>query len=274
MPEGPQGRAEVSGLLARHGLRPRRALGQHFLADPNVVRKVVRLAAVRPGDRVVEVGAGTGTLTRALAAAGALVVAYEVDRKLEPLLAEVLEGAADVAVRYEDVMKADLAAELEGEPWTMVANLPYHVGTPLVLDTLRTVPKVVRYVVMVQREVADRFGARPGSKSYGLPSVVVGLYGRLRPGFPVGPAVFVPPPAVESAVIVIERRQEIPAAAGRAVELAAAAFGQRRKTVRNSLARVIADPERALAAAGIDPAARADHLTPEDFLWLAEVSGG
>ncbi len=268
----PQGRRQVRDLLERHRHRPRKRLGQHFLADPNLVERIVRTAGVGPGDRVVEIGAGTGTLTRALAATGAAVVAYEIDRGLEPVLAETL-GDSTADVRFEDATKVDLAAALRGGPWTLVANLPYHVGTPLLLDVLRHVPQVTSMVVMVQREVADRLTAGPGSRTYGLPSVVAQLHAVVRFGFPVPAAVFVPEPGVDSAVVTLVR-VEPPAPAERAVQLAAAAFNQRRKMLRRSLAGALEDVGPLLARAGIDPTARAEDLAPEDYVHLANAEVG
>ena len=264
----PQGRREIVDLLARHGLRPRRHLGQHFLADPNVVDRIVRLAQLGPAGKAVEIGAGTGTLTRALAATGAAVVAYEIDERLAPLLAEVLAGTG-VDLRIADAAGVNLEEALDGTGWVMVANLPYHLGTPLLLDVLRDVPKVEKAVVMVQREVAERLAAGPGSRRYGLPSVVAGLYSEVEMGFTVGRAVFVPPPDVESAVVVVRRRVASPLA-GRAEVLAQAAFGQRRKMLRSSLAAAVADPEALVEAAGLDPTARAETLSVDDYLRLAE----
>lgn len=263
----PQTRSEIADLLATHGLAPIRRLGQHFLADANITRKIVDLAGVGPGSLVVEVGAGTGTLTRALAAAGAHVVAYEVDQGLRPVLAEVT-GGLDVEVRFEDVVDVDFGVALEGSGWAMVANLPYNVGTPVVLSALQNAPNVDRFIVMVQKEVARRFAATPGSADYGLPSVIVGLYGEARMGFTVPPQVFYPPPKVESAVVVVTR-QEPPERAARAVELAKAGFGQRRKMLRGSLSSVLNEPTVVIEASGLDPTARAEDLSPDDFLKLA-----
>lgn len=267
----PQGRSAIKALLAAHDLHPRRRLGQHFLADPNIVRKIVELIDRPSGTPVLEIGAGTGTLTRALAGAGYRVVAYEIDRRLEPILAEQLEGIGDVDLRIADASSVDFEAELSGPGWVLAANLPYHVGTPLVLDLLRTAMRIERFVVMVQREVADRLVATPGSRRYGLPSVIAQLYGTPERAFTIGPQVFVPPPAVESAVVTIDRR---PAAAdaARAVDLAEAAFGQRRKTLRRSLESAGLDAARILAAAGIPAGERPEHLTPEDFLRLAAAT--
>jgi len=264
-----QGRAEIKALLDAHGLRPRRALGQNFLADPNLVDRIVRTAGVGAGERVVEIGAGTGTLTAALAASGAGVVAYEVDRKLVPLLEEVLTGTG-VDLRCVDATKVDLGNDLGEGPWTMVANLPYNVGTPLVLDVLRNVPAVCRLIVMVQREVADRFVARPGSRSYGVPSIVVSLHTQTEIAFTVPPSVFYPAPEVESAVLAMSRIESSPQSEA-AIDLAGIVFGQRRKMLRRSLADVCDDAVATLQEAGIDATARPEDLEPGAFLRLAEV---
>lgn len=264
----PQRRSEIKQLLERHGLRPRKHLGQHFLADANVVEKIVRLAAVSDGDRVVEVGVGTGTLTRGLAASGATVVGYEVDRGLEPLLEEALADVPGVDIRFEDALEVDLGKALGRGPWTMVANLPYNVGTPLLLESLRNVPTLTRFVVMLQKEVADRLVAQPGSSSYGLPSVSLALRAEARRAFVVPPQVFVPRPDVDSAVIVVERVVAHPLA-DRADVLAAAAFNQRRKMLRRSLIPVVVNPIPVLEEAGIDPEARAEELSSDDYLRLA-----
>jgi 16S rRNA (adenine1518-N6/adenine1519-N6)-dimethyltransferase len=266
----PIGRAATARLLDRHGVTPRKALGQHFLVDPNVVRRIVAAAGIGSGDRVVEIGAGVGTLTRALAAAGAAVTAYEVDERLAPLLEEVLAGSG-VDLRIADAAGIDLTGELSEGRWTLVANLPYNVGTPIVLDLLRRAPAVERFVVMLQREAVERLSASPGTRVYGLPSVVIGLYGMIEVLFRVPPSVFLPVPRVESAVASI-RRRPAPEASERAIALAAAGFGQRRKMLRSSLRAVLDDPVGALEAAGIDPTRRAEQLTPEDYVLLAEVA--
>lgn len=265
-----QGRGELKALLERHGIRPRRSLGQNFLGDPNLVDRIVRTAGVSPGDRVVEVGAGTGTLSRALAESGATVLAFEVDNRLAPILAEVLAGTT-VDLRLEDVTKVDLAAALGDDSWTMVANLPYNVGTPLVLDILRRVPAVRQLVVMVQREVAERFVAAPGSKAYGLPSIICDLYSDVSIAFTVPPEVFYPMPEIESAVVRIVRK-ESPPYAEKAIDIAGVVFQQRRKMVRRSLAAAVPDPAGVLAQAGISETARPEQLSSADFLRLAEAA--
>ena len=264
-----QTRSEIAGLLSRHGLSPSRRLGQHFLADANITRKIVEIAGVEAGEHVLEIGAGTGTLTRALAAAGAHVVAYEVDAGLLPVLEETTRGLS-VELRLLDITDADLAGVLSAGPWLMVANLPYNVGTPLVLDALRRVPQIERFVVMMQREVAERLVARPGNRQYGLPSVVTGIHAVGRLAFTVPAQVFYPPPRVESAVIVLDR-VAAPEGAERAIEIAAAGFNQRRKMLRGALAGVFDDPVEALVRTGIDPTARAEDLSPADYLALARA---
>jgi SAM-dependent methyltransferase len=151
-----QSRSEIAGLLERHGLAPIHRLGQHFLADANITRRIVDLAGVTPGSKVVEIGAGTGTLTKALAEKGCHVVAYEIDEGLRPILVEVTNGL-DVDLRFADVMDVDFYTDLEGSGWAMVANLPYNVGTPVVLEAMRAAPNIEQFVVMVQREVARRW---------------------------------------------------------------------------------------------------------------------
>ncbi len=263
-----QTRTEIRDLLDRHGRRPRKALGQHFLADPNITEKIVRLAGVGEGDLVIEIGPGTGTLTSALAAAGAQVIAYEVDEGLAPILAETVGDLPGIEVRFEDATDVDYAA-IDRE-WVLVANLPYNVGTPIVLDVLRHAPRCRRVVVMVQEEVAQRFVADPGTKDYGIPTVVVGLTARPGGSFKVPAQVFVPPPNVGSAVIALDR-VEVEGPVERAITLAATAFGQRRKMLRQSLKGVLDDPTATCEAAGIAATSRAEDLAPSDWLRLAEV---
>lgn len=272
MAEGPQPRGEIESLLADHGHRPNKAYGQNFLADPNIVRKIVELADVS-GRNVVEIGTGTGTLTRALSPVARRVVSYEVDLALVPVLTEALADVRNVDVRFVDVTDVDLAAELGSGRWTMVANLPYNVGTGVLLDTVRHVPAVERFVVMVQREVAERLVAEPGSRVYGIPSVVVALHGLAELVMTVPPQVFEPRPRVESAVVVIDR-VDPPPRAERALTIATAAFGHRRKMLRRSLADLLTDPVAILEAAGVDPTSRPEHLTAADFVEIAAAEAG
>ena len=266
-----QTRSEIADLLARHRIVPRRGLGQHFLADPNIIRKIVELAGRPEGARALEIGVGTGTLTKALVGAGFPVTGYEVDQRFRPVLREVL-GNLEVDMRFQDATDLDLGAFGEKQRWVLVANLPYSVGTPILLDLLRRAAGLRRFVVMLQSEVAERLTAGPGSRTYGLPSVVVGLYGEARLAFRVPPHVFVPPPNVDSAVVLIERTAAPGELRDLAVRLAAAGFGQRRKMLRTSLRSVIpGGVTDQLMKAGINPRLRAENVSPEGFLGIARV---
>jgi 16S rRNA (adenine1518-N6/adenine1519-N6)-dimethyltransferase len=265
-------RRELVGLLEAHGLRPSRALGQNFVADPGTVRRIVRLAGVGPGDRVVEVGAGLGSLTLALLEAGCSVTAIEVDRHVLPVLREVVEPASARVVEG-DATALDWGAVLGEGPWHLVANLPYNVATPLVLDVLDGVPAVVDLLVMVQREVAERLAAGPGSPAYGGPSVKVRYWATAKVVGTVSASVFVPRPNVESALVRITRRPGGPlvdpavVSAERLFGLVRAGFAHRRKMLRGSLAGLVA-PE-AFAAAGVEPTARPEELDVEAWGRLA-----
>lgn len=266
-----QTRSEITDLLSRHGIVPLRRLGQHFLADPNIIQKIVALAGEPDGTKALEIGVGTGTLTRGLAEAGFPVTGYEVDRRFGPVLREALGNLA-VDLRFQDASDLDCREFSDEQRWVLVANLPYSVGTPILLDLLRGAAGLRRFVVMVQSEVAERLTAGPGSRTYGLPSVVAGLYGRARLAFRVRPHVFVPPPNVDSAVVVIERTAAPDDTRSLAVRLAAAGFGQRRKMLRSSLRPVIPDGvEGRLVEAGISPRLRAESVSPEGFLDIARV---
>ena len=258
----------VRDLLAAHGCRPSKALGQHFLADPNLARKIVRLADVRAGDRVVEIGPGIGSLTVALAEAGAQVVALELDRHLLPILTEVVDGT-DVEVVAGDAMTADFRALTGGGEWSCVSNLPYNVATPMVMRLLDEFPEMSRCVVMVQREVGERIVAGPGTKAYGAVSVKVAYYAEARIVGTVAATVFVPPPNVASALVRLDRRPEPPVDVPSPEALFAlvrAGFGQRRKTLRRALAPALGDrTEAVLAAAGVDNRTRAEELTLDDW---------
>ncbi len=268
MSEAARSRSAVGALLARHGLVPRKRLGQHFLVDPNIVDRIVRLIEAPPGTTVLEVGAGTGVLTLALAEAGYPVVAYEIDPVLEPVLREVIGGRDDVELRMEDASNAVL--DRPG-PWVLAANLPYNMGTPILLDIVRKEGSVIEFVVMVQREMADRITARPGSKEYGVPSVVAQLFCDVRRAFTVPPQVFLPPPRVGSAVVRMVRNRPPAPIPERASELAGAAFSQRRKMLRSSLRDELPVLDRVCEIAGVEPSWRAEDLSPGDYLALADA---
>jgi len=250
--------------VARHGLRPSRALGQHFVADPNTVRRIARLAGVGAGDHVVEIGAGLGSLTLALAESGADVTAVETDRYLLPVLREVV-ASTSVRVIEADARSLDWEALLGPEPgrWVLVANLPYNMAASLVVDVLEKVPAVERMLVMVQREVGERLAAGPGSAAYGAVSVRVAYWAMARVVGRVPATVFVPEPKVSSVLVALERLEEpaidpLVASYGDVFELVRAGFAQRRKMLRGALAG-LATPED-LRAAGVRPEARAEEL--------------
>jgi 16S rRNA (adenine1518-N6/adenine1519-N6)-dimethyltransferase len=260
---------QVRDLLAEHGLSPSRALGQNFVADPNTVRRIARLAEVGPGDRVVEVGPGLGSLTLALVETGAEVTAVELDRHLLPVLRSVVEPHG-VRVVQGDAMRLDWDELLgDARPWALVANLPYNVATPLVLDLLAGVPAIDRMLVMVQREVGERLAASPGVKAYGIPSVKVAYWAEAKVVGRVPPTVFVPQPRVDSVLVRLHRLPAPPVDGDpeRLFRLVEAGFGQRRKMLRRSLAALIG-PD-GFERAGIRPDARAEELTLADWARLA-----
>nr|WP_208027461.1 16S rRNA (adenine(1518)-N(6)/adenine(1519)-N(6))-dimethyltransferase RsmA [Rhabdothermincola sediminis] len=274
--QGPLGwrllsRRRIGELLTTHGLRPSRALGQNFVADPNTVRRIARLAEVGEDDAVVEIGAGLGSLTLALAETGASVTAVEVDRHLLPVLREQVE-AAGVRVVEGDARTLDWKRVLaRRERWVLVANLPYNVATPLVLDLLDQVPQIQRMLVMVQREAGERLVAGPGDEAYGVPSLKVAYHAEAAIVGRVPSTVFVPQPRVESVLVRIVRRPRPAVESGPDLlfSLVRQAFGQRRKMLRRSLAgRVPAD---AFARAGIDPEARPEQLGIEAWGRLADA---
>ena len=261
-------RGEVLDLLERHQLRPSRALGQNFVTDPNTVRRIARLADVGPGDHVVEVGAGLGSLTLALAETGASVVAVETDRYLVPVLRGVVDGKG-VEVVEGDALRLDWPAVLRDERWVLVANLPYNIATPLILDLLEQAPGIERMLVMVQREVAERLAASAGDSARGAVSVKVEYWATASLAGKVPATVFVPKPKVESALVQLVRHDVAPVDVDRAslFRLIDSGFGQRRKMLRRSLAGVI--DASCFEAAGVAPSARPEELSLEEWARLA-----
>jgi 16S rRNA (adenine1518-N6/adenine1519-N6)-dimethyltransferase len=264
-------RGEILDLLERHHLRPSRALGQNFVADPNTVRRIARLAEVGAGDRVVEVGAGLGSLTLALAATGASVTAVETDRYLVPVLRSVVEGAG-VSVVEGDALRLDWAALLGDESWVLVANLPYNIATPLILDLLEGAPGIDRMLVMVQREVAERLAAPAGAPERGAVSVKTEYWARPSLVGRVPATVFVPRPKVESALVRLDRYAVPPVDADRAAlfRLVETGFGQRRKMLRRSLLDVV--DAACFESAGVAPTARPQELTLDEWARLSECA--
>ena len=251
----------------------KKELGQHFLVDENLLGVIGRLAELGPEDIALEVGPGLGVLTAYLAERVAHVHAIELDRSLEAALAERLAPHANVELHFGDALRLDLAS-LDPAPTKLVANLPYNIATPLVVESLDGLPTVGLWCVMVQREVADRFFAEPSTKAYGAVSVLVQLAAE-RTGFhAVSRSAFRPRPNVDSALVAF-RRRDLPADFPRVKELVGAAFAHRRKRLANSLELAgLAPRDRATAALGAigrDPGARAEELTPSEFVALSEA---
>ena len=262
-------RATAKSLLDSAGLRAKRALGQNFVVDPNTVRRIARLAGVKPGHRVVEIGAGLGSLTLALAETDVRVTAIEIDADLVPLLRENVAGVANIEVVHADAMHFDWHAFCGDNEWTLVANLPYNVATPLVADLLDEVPQISRMLVMVQREVAERMVAAPSTEAYGAVSVKIAWWATARIVGHVPASVFLPRPNVESSLVEIVRRDAPPGSADPATmfRLVRQGFAKRRKMLRGSLAGTVSHEQ--FVAAGVDPEARAENLSVDDWSRLA-----
>jgi 16S rRNA (adenine1518-N6/adenine1519-N6)-dimethyltransferase len=261
-------------ILDRHGLATRKRDGQHLLVDPNTVRRIVTSARLDADDVVLEVGPGIGSLTLALADAVGRVVAVEIDAGFVAALADVLADVDGVEVVHADALAVDLAALVGGGPARLVANLPYNVATPIVIETLASSAFTDAFV-MVQREVGERWAARPGDATYSGVSAKLGVLADVSIELHIPRAVFLPVPNVDSVMVRLVRRADAPDAAGfaRLAAVVDAAFAQRRKTLRNTL-RALGTGEEvaaAAAAAGIDLAGRAEEVAPEAFVRLADA---
>lgn len=266
-------RGDASQQLDGAGLRAKRALGQNFVVDPNTVRRIARLADVKQGDRVLEIGAGLGSLTLALAESGADITAVEIDEQLLPLLTANVGHLPNVTVVHGDAMNLDWDTLLGGHrDWALVANLPYNVATPLVADVLDLVPAVSRMLVMVQKEVGERFAAQPRDEAFGAVSVKVAFHGTATVVGIVPPTVFLPRPNVDSALVSIRRHREPldPTVEPKTLfRLVRTGFAKRRKMLRGAMAGTATVEQ--LEAAGIAPTARAEELSVHDWLRLAHV---
>lgn len=271
------GAREIRELAESLGIRPTKKLGQNFVIDPNTVQRIVRAADVLPTDHVLEVGPGLGSLTLALLQEVASVVAIEID----PVLAEQLprtiaqhmpDRVESLTLILSDAMKVDA---VPGEPTALVANLPYNVSVPVLLHLLETVPSIRTALVMVQKEVAERLAAEPGSRTYGIPSLKARWYGEVRMAGNIGRNVFWPEPNVDSALVRVDRREQPTCESSRewVFTVIDTAFAQRRKSLRGALAQLAGSPdaaEQALRAAGIDPGRRGEALTLPEFIALAD----
>jgi 16S rRNA (adenine1518-N6/adenine1519-N6)-dimethyltransferase len=255
-------------------VRPKKELGQHWLVDENILHVIARLADLGEDDVVLEIGPGLGVLTGYLAARVGTVHAVEVDRALEPALRERLAGLANVRLVFGDALDL-LGGGFDPPPDKLVANLPYNVATPIVVESLAALPSVRLWCVMVQREVADRFFAVPGTKDYGAVSVVLQLATERLGLHPVARTCFRPPPNVDSALVAFRRTRGWDEDLEALRRFAQAAFAHRRKTLPNSLALAgLADRERAAAALrelGREPGVRAEALAPSELLRLSEL---
>ena len=275
------GPVEIRELAAELDVTPTKKLGQNFVHDPNTVRRIVAAAELAPEDIVVEVGPGLGSLTLGLIDTAAQVVALEIDPRLAGRLTETVEDRAPafadrLTVINNDALKVT-RADVSAEPTALVANLPYNVSVPVLLHLLAQFPSIRRVLVMVQKEVADRLAAKPGTKIYGVPSVKASFYGDVSRAGTIGKHVFWPAPNIESGLVRIDVNDNHPRELREQVfPLIDAAFAQRRKTLRSTLAGVYGSPalaEEALRAAGIDPGLRGEALTIQDFMKLGEQRG-
>ena len=270
------GAADVRRIAEELDVRPTKKWGQNFVIDPNTVRRIVRVADVAPSDVVLEIGPGIGSLTLALLETGARVVAVEIDPRLAQRLPRTVAEFAPDAVDRLDVICADAmdVSTLPVEPTAVVANLPYNVAVPVVLHLLATFPSIEKILVMVQREVADRLCAEPGSRTYGVPSVKARWFGHVHYAGDVGRNVFWPAPNVDSGLVSIVRGAE-PAGVDRieVFSIVDAAFAQRRKQLRSALsARFPGRVDSVLASAGVDPSVRGEQLDVSDFIAIARAA--
>lgn len=280
------GAADIRRIAQEAGVSPTKKFGQNFVIDPGTVRRIVREAEVTAATPVMEVGPGLGSLTLAILETGAAMTAVEIDpplaERLPRTVAEFMPEASDrLAVVLHDaltVQPADVPQFADGRPFRLVANLPYNVATPIVLTLLERFPNLDSFLVMVQKEVADRLAAAPGSKIYGTPSVKLAWYGTAERAGVIGRNVFWPAPNVDSALVRFRRHPAHTAGAGydpaerKAVfALIDAAFGQRRKTLHAALKKLV--PAGAFEAAGIDPTRRGETLTIREFVALAHAAG-
>jgi 16S rRNA (adenine1518-N6/adenine1519-N6)-dimethyltransferase len=271
-------------VLRQHGLRPRKALGQCFLQDRGIAQKIVALADIRPGDLVVEIGAGTGILTALLAERQARVIALEIDPPLVTILEERLRDYPQVTVLLADVLAFDFAdaAREARQPLKVIGNIPYHISSPILFHLLAGHAAIEAMTLMFQKEVADRLQAAPASKAYGIPTVMLAQFARVSAAFDVSPRCFYPVPKVTSSVLRIDILQSPRFPVVDAVfwaSLVKAAFAQRRKTLLNSLQSDAAlgtgaEVRSALETAGVEPSRRAETLSVEEFASVERALAG
>ncbi len=265
----------IADLLSRHELRASRALGQCFLADPNTARRIVRLAAFDRGAPILEIGPGIGSLTIALLEAGANVTALELDRHVLPALREVVGDVPEVV--HGDALTADLdqLVPAANGPWMTVSNLPYNVATPIVMRLLEEAPQIRTMLVMVQREVGERFAATPGGKAFGAVTVKISYFARATVVGMVPPTVFFPHPKVDSALVRIDRYDTPAVDVDSRADLFAlikAGFATRRKMLRSALRPLLGvRTVEILTAAGVNPTTRAEALEIAEWAMIARA---
>ncbi len=268
------GAGRIREIAAELDLRPTKKWGQNFVIDPNTVRRIAELARLTSDDVVLEVGPGVGSLTLALLERAGSVIAVEIDPRLATRLPQTVQEQAPEHAAHLAVIAADAMAvtALPEPPTALVANLPYNVAVPVLLHMLATFPTIRGTVVMVQREVAERLSAEPGSRVYGVPSLKARWYGSVEYVGTVGRTVFWPAPHVDSGLVRITAAPQPDADRARVFSLVDAAFAQRRKTLRTTLSGPLRDRvDDVLAIAGIDPGLRGEQLSLDDFVRIASV---
>ncbi|MFZ4516472.1 MAG: 16S rRNA (adenine(1518)-N(6)/adenine(1519)-N(6))-dimethyltransferase RsmA [Acidimicrobiia bacterium] len=268
----------MRSLLNEHGVQLTKALGQHFLADPNVARKIARLGECGSGSTVLEIGPGAGSLTEALVQTGAAVIALELDQRVIPVLEAVLRdiGAeSQVQIVRGDVLQENLEALVGGRPASCISNVPYNVATPVLIRMLTDAPSIRDGVVMVQREVAERWCASPATAAYGGVTVKIALFASTRIVGHIPPSVFLPPPKVDSSLVRFVRHDPIlypNVSPKKLFSIIDAGFGQRRKTLGRALRSRFGDAAPELCVrAGIDPRARAETIPLEGWIALHDA---
>lgn len=267
----------IQYIIRRFNIRIKHRLGQNFLIRPEVVRKIAEAAELGEGKPVLEIGPGIGTLTQALARTGADVTAFEIDHTLEEVLAHTLEPYNNVRIIYEDVLKANLPEILGDQDWHAAANLPYYITTPILLYLIHSTLPISLFVFMMQKEVAERIMAEPGSKAYGALTIAVQFYCTVEPVMDIPPSAFIPRPAVTSTVLKMKRRSS-PAVAVKDEKLffrlVKMGFGQRRKVFTNAMKNggIPQDlAEKILEKAGIDGKRRGETFSMEEYGRLADA---
>jgi 16S rRNA (adenine1518-N6/adenine1519-N6)-dimethyltransferase len=268
------GAGRIREIAAELDLRPTKKWGQNFVIDPNTVRRIAELARLTGDDVVLEVGPGVGSLTLALLERAGSVIAVEIDPRLATRLPQTVQEQAPEHAAHLTVIAADAMAvtALPEPPTALVANLPYNVAVPVLLHMLATFPTIRSTVVMVQREVAERLSAEPGSRVYGVPSLKARWYGSVEYAGTIGRTVFWPAPHVDSGLVRITAAPQPDADRARVFSLVDAAFAQRRKTLRTTLSGPLRDRvDDVLAIAGIDPGLRGEQLSLDDFVRIASV---